>query len=176
MTKCVACTVFPLRAVKVRLWSIFYAPKKRKTGHFSPKRVRNQYIRVHTSRVTNFAFDTYPRKTHFKRRTAQKLARTTFRVVTNCARGGEGWIKSSSSLASEASALAFGQPARFARGLDNVTFACGLPKISSALTGFGHNMTFPCKGIPLIKTLSVFRFYGSVLTQKLALRSYISLH
>ena len=55
---------------------------------------------------------------HFERRTAQKLARTTFRVVPNCARGGGGWIKSSSSLASEASALAFGQPARFARGLD----------------------------------------------------------
>ena len=40
---------------------------------------------------------------HFERRTAQKLARTTFRVVPNCARGGGGWIKSSSSLASEAS-------------------------------------------------------------------------
>ena len=81
---------------------------------------RQTHVRVHTSRVTNFAFDTYPRKTHFERRTAQKLARTTFRVVPNCARGGGGWIKSSSSLASEASALAFGQPARFARGLDNI--------------------------------------------------------
>ena len=50
---------------------------------------------------------------------AQKLAQTTFRVVPNCARGYGGWIKLSSSLAREASVLAFGQPARFARGLDN---------------------------------------------------------
>ena len=90
---------------------VFYAPRVQRQTH----------VRVHTSRVTNFAFDTYPRKTHFERRTAQKLAQTTFRVVPNCARGGGGWIKSSSSLASEASALAFGQPARFARGLDNLT-------------------------------------------------------
>ena len=85
---------------------------------YAPRVQRQTHVRVHTSRVTNFAFDTYPRKMHFERRTAQKLARTTFRVVPNCARGGGGWIKSSSSLASEASALAFGQPARFARGLD----------------------------------------------------------
>ena len=87
---------------------------------YAPHVQRQTHILVHTSRVTNFAFDTYPRKMHFERRTAQKLARTTFRVVPNCARGGGGWIKSSSSLASEASALAFGQPARFARGLDNL--------------------------------------------------------
>ena len=87
---------------------------------YAPCVQRQTHVRVHTSRVTNFAFDTYPRKMHFERRTAQKLARTTFRVVPNCARGGGGWIKSSSSLASEASALAFGQPARFARGLDKL--------------------------------------------------------
>ena len=87
---------------------------------YAPRVQRQTHVRVHTSRVTNFAFDTYPRKMHFERRTAQKLARTTFRVVPNCARGGGGWIKSSSSLASEASALAFGQPARFARGLDKM--------------------------------------------------------
>ena len=74
---------------------------------YAPRVQRQTHVRVHTSRVTNFAFDTYPRKMHFERRTAQKLARTTFRVVPNCARGGGGWIKSSSSLASEASALAF---------------------------------------------------------------------
>ena len=83
-------------------------------------------VRILTSRMTNFAFDTYPRKKYFDLHTAQKLARTTFRVVPNCARGGGGWIKSSSSLASEARALAFGQPARFARGLDNLFFL--LPK------------------------------------------------
>ena len=87
---------------------------------YAPRVQRQTHVRVHTSRVTNFAFDTYPRKMHFERRTAQKLARTIFRVVPNCARGGGGWIKSSSSLASEASALAFGQPARFARGLDKM--------------------------------------------------------
>ena len=86
---------------------------------YAPRVQRQTHVRVHTSRVTNFAFDTYPRKTHFERRTAQKLARTTFRVVPNCARGGGGWIKSSSRFTSEASALAFGQPARFACGLDN---------------------------------------------------------
>ena len=91
---------------------------------YAPCVQRQTHRRVHTSRVTNFAFDTYPRKTHFERRTAQKLARTTFRVVPNCARGGGGWIKSSSSLASEASALAFGQPARFARGLDKSQVIC----------------------------------------------------
>merc|ERR1739842_67700 len=85
---------------------------------YAPRVQRQTHVRVHTSRVTNFAFDTYPRKMHFERCTAQKLARTIFRVVPNCARGGGGWIKSSSSLASEASALAFGQPTRFARGLD----------------------------------------------------------
>ena len=94
---------------------------------YAPRVQRQTHVRVHTSRVTNFAFDTYPRKMHFERRTAQKLARTTFRVVPNCARGGGGWIKSSSSLASEASALAFGQPARFARGLDKIVYtACSL--------------------------------------------------
>ena len=91
---------------------------------YAPRVQRQTHVRVHTSRVTNFAFDTYPRKMHFERRTAQKLARTIFRVVPNCARGGGGWIKSSSSLASEASALAFGQPARFARGLDNRHHIC----------------------------------------------------
>ena len=35
---------------------------------------RLTHVCVHTIRVTNFAFDTYPRKTHFERCTAQKLA------------------------------------------------------------------------------------------------------
>ena len=44
VTKCVACTVFPLRTVERRPWSIFYPLKKHKTGRFSPIRVRNQFF------------------------------------------------------------------------------------------------------------------------------------
>ena len=78
---------------------------------YAPHVQRQTHVCIHTSRVTNFALDTYPRKTHFERHTAQKLVRTTFKVMPNCARGYGGWIKSSSSLASEASGLA--------EGLDN---------------------------------------------------------
>merc|ERR1711956_70387 len=44
VTKCVARTVFPLRTVERRPWSIFYPLKKHKTGRFSPIRSRNQFF------------------------------------------------------------------------------------------------------------------------------------
>ena len=88
---------------------------------FYAHRVQRQtHMRVHTSPETNFDSGNYPQKTHFERCTAQKLARATFRVVANCARGCGVCIFFSNSLASKASVLAYGQPAHFARGLDKV--------------------------------------------------------
>ena len=54
---------------------------------YAPRVQRQTHVRVHTSPETSFASGHYPQKTHFERRTAQKLARTTFSVVPNCARG-----------------------------------------------------------------------------------------
>ena len=54
---------------------------------YAPRVQRQTHIRVHTSSETNFDSVNYPQKMHFERRTTQKLAQTTFRVVTNCARG-----------------------------------------------------------------------------------------
>ena len=44
VTKCVARTVFPLRTVERRPWSIVYPLKKHKTGRFSPIRSRNHFF------------------------------------------------------------------------------------------------------------------------------------
>ena len=97
---------------------------------YAPRVQRQTHVRVHTSPETSFDSGHYPQKTHFEWCTAQKLARTNFRVVPNCARGCGVCIFSSNSLASEASVLAYGQPARFARGLDktsSVPMCCALP-------------------------------------------------
>ena len=62
---------------------------------------RQTHVRVNTSPETNFDSGDYPQKTQFERRTAQKLAQTTSRIVLNCARGCGGF-------ASEGGVLAFG--------------------------------------------------------------------
>ena len=57
----------------------FYVP--RHSDKFQIYRCAGNWILVW------FGQQNYPHKTHFERRTAQKLARTNFRVVPNCARG-----------------------------------------------------------------------------------------
>ena len=97
---------------------------------YAPRVQRQTHVRVHTSPETTFDSGHYPQKTHFERRTAQKLARTNFRVVPNCARGCGVCIFSSNSLASEASVLAYGQPAR---GLDKLSCGENLSSTSAQL-------------------------------------------